>query len=49
MDVTKKTTTLYALNRDVFLFLVDDLNTIEAGLLPDGSLLDQARLCATRR
>ena len=37
MDVTKETTTLYASDRDVFLFLVDDLNPIEAGLLPDGS------------
>jgi hypothetical protein len=36
-DVTKETTTLYASDRDVFLFLVDDLNPIEAGLLPDGS------------
>ena len=31
------TTTLYASDRDVFLFLVDDLNPIEAGRLPDGS------------
>jgi len=37
VDVTKDTTTLYASDRDVFLFLVDDLNPIEAGLLPDGS------------
>ena len=37
VDVTKETTTLYASDRDVFLFLVDDLNPIEAGLLPDGS------------
>jgi hypothetical protein len=36
-DVTKSTTTLYASDRDVFLFLVDDLNPIEAGKLPDGS------------
>ncbi len=35
--VTKDTTTLYASDRDVFLFLVDDLNPIEAGRLPDGS------------
>ena len=35
VDVTKDTTTLYASDRDVFLFLVDDLNPIEAGLLPD--------------
>ena len=37
VDVTKDTTTLYASDRDVFLFLVDDLNPIEAGRLPDGS------------
>ena len=37
VDVTQDTTTLYASDRDVFLFLVDDLNPIEAGQLPDGS------------
>ena len=37
VDVTKDTTTLYASDRDVFLFLVDDTNPIEAGTLPDGS------------
>ncbi len=37
VDVTKDTTTLYASDRDVFVFLVDDLNPIEAGRLPDGS------------
>ncbi len=37
VDVTKDTTTLYASDRDVFLFLVDDPNPIEAGTLPDGS------------
>ena len=37
VDVTKETTTLYASDRDVFLFLVDDMNPIEAGRLPDGS------------
>jgi hypothetical protein len=37
VDITKCTTTLYASDRDVFLFLVDDLNPIEAGKLPDGS------------
>ena len=37
VDVTKDTTTLYASDRDVFLFLVDDTNLIEAGRLPDGS------------
>lgn len=37
VDVTQETTTLYASDRDVFLFLVDDLNPIEAGRLPDGS------------
>lgn len=37
VDVTRDTTTLYASDRDVFLFLVDDMNPIEAGRLPDGS------------
>ncbi len=37
VDITKATTTLYASDRDVFVFLVDDLNPIEAGKLPDGS------------
>jgi len=37
VDVTQDTTTLYASDRDIFLFLVDDLNPIEAGRLPDGS------------
>jgi hypothetical protein len=37
VDITKDTTTLYASDRDIFLFLVDDLNPIEAGRLPDGS------------
>jgi hypothetical protein len=37
VDITKDTTTLYASDRDVFLFLVDDLNPIEAGRLQDGS------------
>ena len=37
VDVTRDTTTLYASDRDVFLFLIDDLNPIEAGRLPDGS------------
>ena len=37
VDITKDTTTLYASDRDVFLFLVDDMNPIEAGTLPDGS------------
>jgi hypothetical protein len=36
VDVTKDTTTLYASDRDVFLFLVDDTNPIEAGRLPNG-------------
>ena len=31
VDISKETTTLYASDRDVFLFLVDDLNPIEAG------------------
>jgi hypothetical protein len=37
VDVSAETTTLFASDRDVFLFLVDDLNPIEAGRLPDGS------------
>jgi hypothetical protein len=37
VDISSDTTTLYASDRDVFLFLVDDLNPIEAGTLPDGS------------
>ena len=37
VDVSRDTTTLYASDRDVFLFLVDDLNPIEAGRLSDGS------------
>lgn len=36
VDITKDTTTLYASDRDVFLFLVDDFNPIEAGRLPNG-------------
>ncbi len=37
VDISSDTTTLYASDRDVFLFLVDDMNPIEAGKLPDGS------------
>jgi hypothetical protein len=37
VDITRDTTTLYASDRDVFLFLVDDLNPIEAGRLRDRS------------
>ncbi|KPH05379.1 DUF932 domain-containing protein (plasmid) [Rhizobium acidisoli] len=36
VDITKDTTTLYASDRDVFLFLVDDTHPIEAGRLPNG-------------
>lgn len=36
VEVTMDTTTLYASDRDVFLFLVDDANPIEAGRLPNG-------------
>jgi hypothetical protein len=36
VDVTKETTTLYASDRDVFVFLVDDTHPIEAGRLPNG-------------
>ncbi len=37
VDVTKENTTLYASDRDVFLFLVDDTHPIEIGKLPNGS------------
>ncbi|MFF0924277.1 DUF932 domain-containing protein [Rhizobium leguminosarum] len=37
VDITKDTTTLYASDRDVFLFLVDDTHPIEAGRLPNGA------------
>lgn len=37
VEISRDTTTLYASDRDVFLFLVDDRNPIEAGKLPDGS------------
>jgi len=36
VEVTKDTTTLYASDRDVFLFLVDDTHPIEAGRLANG-------------
>lgn len=36
VDITSDTTTLYASDRDVFVFLVDDLHPIEAGRLPNG-------------
>lgn len=36
VDITRDTTTLYAGDRDVFLFLVDDTHPIEAGRLPNG-------------
>ncbi|MCA1366770.1 DUF932 domain-containing protein [Bradyrhizobium sp. BRP14] len=36
IDISKETTTLYASDRDVFLFLVDDTHPIEAGRLPNG-------------
>jgi hypothetical protein len=36
VDVSSETTTLYASDRDVFLFLVDDTHPIEAGKLPNG-------------
>ena len=36
IDVTAETTTLYASDRDVFVFLVDDAHPIEAGKLPNG-------------
>ena len=37
IPVSMETTTLFASDRDVFIFLVDDKNPIEIGLLPDGS------------
>jgi hypothetical protein len=37
VDVIKDTMTLYAGDRNVLLFLVDDTNPIEAGRLPDSS------------
>jgi hypothetical protein len=37
VEISRDTTTLYASDRDVFLFLVDDKNPIEAGKLADGS------------
>jgi len=36
VDITRDTTTLYASDRDVFLFLVDDAYPIGAGRLPNG-------------
>ncbi|PPJ44553.1 DUF932 domain-containing protein, partial [Rhizobium sp. KAs_5_22] len=36
VDVSRDTTTLYAPDRDIFLFLVDDTHPIEAGRLPNG-------------
>lgn len=36
VDISSDTTTLYASDRDIFVFLVDDLNPIEAGRLPNG-------------
>lgn len=36
VDITKETTTLFASDRDIFLFLCDDLNPIEVGKLPSG-------------
>lgn len=35
--ITKENTTLYASDRDIFLFLVDDMHPIEVGKLDDGS------------
>jgi hypothetical protein len=36
VDVTKETTTLYASDRDVYIFLVDDTHPIEVGKLDNG-------------
>jgi hypothetical protein len=45
VEVTKDTTTLYASDRDVFLFLVDDAHPIEAGRLPNGEVISSANAC----
>lgn len=37
VEITKQNTTLYASDRDVFLFLVDDRNPIEVGKLANGA------------
>jgi len=37
VDITKQNTTLYASDRDIFLFLVDDMNPIEVGKLASGA------------
>lgn len=37
VEITKESTTLYASDRDLFLFLVDDLNPIEVGKLSSGA------------
>jgi hypothetical protein len=37
VDITTETTTLYASDRDCFIFLVDDTHPFEIGKLPDGS------------
>ncbi|CAB4122736.1 hypothetical protein UFOVP32_60 [uncultured Caudovirales phage] len=37
VDITKENTTLYASDRDIFLFLVDDMNPIEVGKLASGA------------
>jgi len=37
VDVTKENTTLYASDRDCFIFLVDDRNPIQIGTLPNGA------------
>jgi hypothetical protein len=37
VNITKENTTLYASDRDIFLFLVDDMHPIEVGKLADGS------------
>lgn len=36
VDITAENTTLYASDRDIFLFLVDDMNPIEVGKLDNG-------------
>jgi len=36
VDITKQSTTLYASDRDVFMFLVDDTHPIEIGKMPNG-------------
>lgn len=51
VEISRDTTTLYASDRDVFLFLVDDHNPIEAGRLPTARPISNsgASTAGTRR